>query len=180
MEEDSSLGLTRSGVLRLRLPNDPANIGSWQEALEPELAGVGDLPPPIDDRRTERLVTWIRCFRPNTGSTTPLPNPVVAWVDVNVVDVEQAVTAQPEIIGNGTGRPSQVFRLSHTPVLADSLVIEVREPEPVGWVKWRSVEDFAGSGSSDPDYVLDRASGEVSFGDGVRGACRAWGKPFAQ
>ena len=37
------------------------------------------------------------------------------------------------------------------------------------WVRWSRVDDFFGSGPRDRHYVLDGASGELIFGDGING-----------
>ncbi|MEW6211741.1 MAG: putative baseplate assembly protein, partial [Acidobacteriota bacterium] len=57
------------------------------------------------------------------------------------VDMEQAVT----IIRDATGRPREI------------------------WVRWHEVSDFYGSGPRDRHYVLDHLTGEIRFGDGLRG-----------
>jgi predicted phage baseplate assembly protein len=81
--------------------------------------------------------------------------------------VEQAVTAQPEVLGNGTGRPGQVVTLAHAPVIDGSLYLEVREP--AGWLRWEQVDSLGASSPGDPRFVLDPSSGEIRFGDGIRG-----------
>lgn len=170
VEADGTAGLTRSGVWRLRLPLSVDDLGTWDESsgLDPELLGVGALPPLLEDEKLAgRVVAWLRCFRPKPAEGESLPQPSVRWVDVNAVEVEQAVTAQPELLGYGTGRPAQVVRLAQVPVLGDSLLLEVNEPG--GWVTWRRVEHFAGSRADDPHYVLEPVTGEVRFGDGIRG-----------
>lgn len=171
VEHDGTAGLSRTGVFRLRLPGDASAFGTWSLAgLDEALEGAGDLPPLVEDSAlAARIVTWIRAFRPKPAGAgaTELPQPVVTWVGVNVVPVEQAVTAPPELLGNGTGRPAQSLRLAHAPVLAETAYIEVREPS--GWVAWQRVEHFGASEPGDPHYVLDPVAGEVRFGDGIRG-----------
>lgn len=190
VEGDSTAGLSRSGVWRLRLPQSDAAFGTW-DGIDAALAGAADLPPPLDDDQlAARVITWVRCFRPppdagailalladdpcadeKTGTTptltASLPQPVVRWVDVNVVAVEQAVTAAAELLGNGAGRPGQTLKLAHAPVIAGSLYLEVREP--AGWVQWREVDTLGASGPGDPRFVLDPAAGEIRFGDGIHG-----------
>ncbi|WP_437656656.1 putative baseplate assembly protein [Sorangium sp. So ce1182] len=184
------------GTWRFEPPPGGKQPPPSEEVVDPALEGAGDLPPLLDDAALAgRVVTWIRCFRPapaqpaalasgkgkgdgscaeggeadggTTASPARLPQPVVRWVDVNLVEVEQAVTAAPEILGNGVGRAGQALRLANTPVLAGSLFLEVREP--VGWVRWTEVDSLAASAPDDPHFVLDAASGEVRFGDGIRG-----------
>lgn len=170
VEQDGTAGLSRSGVWRLRLPASADAFGTWDGAgLDEALAGAGDLPPLVDDDKlAARIVTWIRCFRPRGAADgAELPQPVVRWADVNLAPVEQAVTAAPELLGNGSGRPEQALRLSHAPVLGDTVYLEVREPS--GWVAWQRVDHFGASGPGDPHYALDPVTGEIRFGDGVRG-----------
>ncbi len=177
VEGDTTAGLAQTGVWRLRMPQTatPFPFGNWQfgttdptTQLDPALEGADDLPPLLDDDKVAaRLITWIRCFRPQPASGTQLPQPVVRWVDVNTVAVLQAVTAAPEILGNGTGRPGQIVNVTRPPVIDGSLYVELFEP--VGWVPWQPVTDFAAYGPGDPVYRLDPAAGAVSFGDGIHG-----------
>ena len=44
------------------------------------------------------------------------------------------------------------------------------------WVRWRRVNRFTASESSDRHYVLDRATGKLMFGDGVNGLVPSAGK----
>lgn len=165
VEEDTTGGFASSGVWRLRLPQDPASFGVWRadDLGSASLLGAGDLPPLLDDERlATRVITWVRCFRESSP-----PALAVRWVDVNVVAVEQAVTAKPEALGKATGRPGQAVRVAHVPVLEGSLALEVREPE--GWVAWQVVDGFGASGPLDRRCVLEPSSGEVRFGDGIRG-----------
>src|SRR5207244_5970818 len=43
------------------------------------------------------------------------------------------------------------------------------------WVRWHEVPDFYGSGPRDRHYVLDHLTGEVRFGDGLRGVIQPAG-----
>ncbi len=70
------------------------------------------------------------------------------------------------------------MRLSQTPILAGSVVIEV-DDDPGGDVfgtaagsasRWTEVASLAGYGADDRVFVVDHATGEVTFGDGVTGA----------
>lgn len=204
VEGDTTVGLTTSGVWRLRLPHDAASFGAWTAAdfKDASLLGAGDLPPVLDDDKlAARVITWIRGFRPRPVPSMPvavaptapaavspdpifpcsgaiaapgdllvaeeLPQPVVRWVDINLVAVEQAVTAASEILGNGTGRPAQALRVTHTPVIDQSLYLEIREPS--GWVQWQPMDSFGASGPGDPHYVIDPSAGEIRFGDGIHG-----------
>jgi predicted phage baseplate assembly protein len=91
---------------------------------------------------------------------------------------EQTTTVDDELLGSSTGEPGQRFRFARPPVLPGELV-EVREPgspvEPETWTAWTEVVDFYGSGPFDRHYVLDRATGDLAFGDGRAGAIPAQG-----
>lgn len=163
VEDDTTGGALRGGVVRLRLPA-AADIGTW--ALTDEegrpVDGMGELPPAVDDDATnDRVVAWLRLRR--AGG----PPRSLRHVDVNVVEVEHAASRATELLGNGNARAGQVVRLSKAPVLPDSLVLEVREN--AGWVVWTRVDDLSGSRGDDPHFVLDATTGEVRFGDGVNG-----------
>lgn len=160
VECDGTLGLLQSGVVRLRLP--PAADFGCPQVAEADLEGIGDLPPRLEDADLlRRAITWIRVFRPKE------PHPAIRWVGVNAVLVEQAVTQEREILGTGTGRPAQQVRLAHGDVLDRTLILAtVRDGARVPWIERK---DFASSSAIDPHFVLDRASGVVTFGDGIRG-----------
>ncbi len=121
---------------------------------------------------------------------------LLSGVFLNAVRVVQATTLRGELLGSSSGRKNQVFRLSRRPVFAGQR-IEVREPErpsaeeeaditaeegkeaiqtidgPDGarqiWVRWHEVKSLNRSGSRSRHYTIDRITGEVRFGDGVRG-----------
>lgn len=163
---DTTSGLSRSGVVRLQLPDSSAPVGTWVIADEDEQTypGVGEQPPSFDDPKLEaRILFWLRARRTKPGAL-----PQVVWVDTNVVPAEQAITAPPEVVGHGTSQPGQTLRLSRSPVIAASLVLEVYEPA-TGWTAWTRVDDLAASGPTDSHYALDTTIGELRFGDGLQG-----------
>src|SRR5207249_10631058 len=61
-EGDTTRGLTQQGVVRLRLPRDPASFGDFTIADQNQ-AGTRDLPPVLDDTRAAKLLFWLRAFR---------------------------------------------------------------------------------------------------------------------
>lgn len=168
---DQTDNLGRRGTVRLRLPDAKPGgepFGDWTadsfSPPDPDLLGVGDLPPRIDDDKlAPRVLGWIRVARADT-THPPLR---VSWIDVNIVRVEQAVTAAAELLGYGDGRTAQSQTLAHTPVLVDSEQVQVFGP--LGWENWQRVDDIALAGPDDPFYVLDAADGSITFGDGVHG-----------
>lgn len=95
--------------------------------------------------------------------------------------VTQSASGAVEVIGSSTGEPNQSFTLARSPLIVDSLVVEVNEGG-AGWVKWDRRESLLYNDDGDgrpslstPEsrhyYVQfdeeDRAS--VRFGDGVYG-----------
>jgi hypothetical protein len=169
---DSTEGLTRNGTVRLRLPEPKPDgglsFGDWTaDSFEPadsDLLGVGPLPPRLDDeKKAVRVLAWIRVSRRD-----PTHPPIrLRWADANVVTVEQALTASPELLGYGDARTAQEVRLANTPVIAGSEQVQVRGVR--GWENWQPVEDLAEAGPDDPFYRLDPAGGTITFGDGVHG-----------
>jgi predicted phage baseplate assembly protein len=94
--------------------------------------------------------------------------PRILAIRTNTVGVIQAETSRDEVLGGSTGEPNQTFRLVHSPVLLDSLTVEV--DEGTGFSAWKRVDDFFSSGPRHQVFVLNATTGEVRFGDGVHGA----------
>jgi baseplate J-like protein len=161
VEADSTAGLSREGVVRLRLPAKGDLAGPF--ALpDPEQAGTGELPPPLDDETEPKVLFWLRAFRPD-GSRFGK----VLWVGANAGMAEQTKTARPEFLGTGDAQPGQEMALVHRPVIAGSLVLEVEGPD--GWVRWHEVDGFHASQEDDRCFVLDSEAGRVRFGNGLQG-----------
>lgn len=160
-EADTTRGLTQEGVVRLRLPKDPATFGDFTIA-DPNQAGTRDLPPVLDDTRAAQLLFWIRAFRKDGtrfGS--------VAYVVANAAQIWESRKANPEFLGTGTGQPDQQYPLVNKPVLDGTLVVQVEEPS--GWVQWNLVDGFYASAPDSKDFTVDLEAGVVSFGNGVQG-----------
>jgi len=158
---DTTRGVSQEGVLRLKLPRKPEDFGLF-EVEDPDAKGTRSLPPALDDDSEEKLLFWLRAFRPD-GSRFGK----VRFVGVNATQVVHAKKARPEFLGVGNGQPKQQFRLVYRPVLEGSLVLEVEELD--GWREWQAVDGFHASDSDDRHYVLDCESGTVSFGNGMQG-----------
>ncbi|MFB6247927.1 MAG: putative baseplate assembly protein [Salinibacter sp.] len=170
-------------MVHLTLPG-PDALRPWTD-LEPTEAGTGSYPPSLKDTNVKsRLITWIR-IQPEAAAGTSkssLPSSF-SHVGVNGAYVEQRTRVQNEFLGTGTGDPDQEVQLANTPVLPESLEVTV------GGEQWSKIDDLVaappevprgnprrapgqGSGpSGDPRvYTLDRMSGTIKFGDGLRGA----------
>lgn len=122
-------------------------------------------------------------------------SPLLSGVFVNTVEAMQARTVRNEILGSSTGTENQRFRFQQLPVLegeevrvrevltdeerkqliaaeGEDAVFQVRDQEGrilETWVRWKEVIEFFAADSGSRYYRLDRASGELAFGDGVRG-----------
>ncbi|KAF0956734.1 MULTISPECIES: putative baseplate assembly protein [Rhodococcus] len=163
---DTTAGLTRPGVVRLRLPEDLTDIGVY-EPTSPDALGAGDQPPLVEDPELRQLlVAWLRVYRPKGGVL-----PAIEWLDTNVSRVEQASSARAEFLGTGTGEPDQRRRLVHPNVVGE-VELDVEELGAGRWVAWTQVENFRSSTVDDRHFLVDREAGTVSCGDGRRG--RVW------
>lgn len=163
---DTTAGLTRPGVVRLRLPADLSDIGIY-EPDDPDALGAGDQPPLVEDPGIRQdLLAWLRAYRPKGGDL-----PAVEWVEANVSRVEQALSARAEFLGTGTGEPNQTRALVHPQVLGE-VELEVEELGAGRWIRWTQREDLRSSSVDDRHFVLDREAGTVTCGDGRRG--RVW------
>jgi predicted phage baseplate assembly protein len=107
---------------------------------------------------------WIRARL--TGAQYDVA-PRLAAILTNTVSATQAQTITGEVLGGSDGTPHQTFRVSFTPVLAGTLVVEVDEGS--GPVRWLEVEDLAASSPDDPAFTPDRATGAIAFGDNEHG-----------
>ncbi|ARA94267.1 putative baseplate assembly protein [Rhodothermaceae bacterium RA] len=177
--------LEEPNIVELTLPG-AADLRTWsgQDPLED---GVGNFPPSLEDSDVAaRLITWIR-IRPGDarGTTRSRLSARLSYVGINAARVVQEARVTNEIAGEGTGEPDQVVALVNTPVIPDSVRLTVNG-EP-----WTRIDDLAAAGPEVPRrnprwtpgvqpgpadaasakvYTLDRESGEIRFGDGLRGA----------
>jgi predicted phage baseplate assembly protein len=174
--------LAEPGLVQLPLPG-AAELRLWED-LDPSEAGVGDFPPAVEGDDQDRIVTWIRVRPSGQGGQGAQASVRLAWVGINAALARQRSHVTREIVARGTGEPDQTFRLANTPVLPETLTLEV-DGEP-----WRRVDDLIDAG---PEvqigeaqrapvgygpagravvkaYTVDRESGEGRFGDGLHGA----------
>jgi hypothetical protein len=158
---DTTGGLRQEGVVRLELPDSLDDAGAFVPP-DPDAAGSGDLPPPLDDDKEARVLFWLRAYRRDESRVGK-----VLWVGANATEVEQLRRARTQFLGTGTGTADQRFKVIHTPVAPGSLVLEVEDAD--GWQKWTDVDAFHASGEQDRHFVLDPDAGEVRFGNTVQG-----------
>ena len=161
-EGDTTRGLSQQGVVQLRLPNDPTEIGI-PDPGDDYLAGTGNFPPPLDDEQQKNLICWLRASR--RSNARPIGR--VLYVGINATEVDQARTAKTEFLGVATGDAGQTYPLVHHPVLPNTAKVQVEEDGR--WVDWDEVDGFESSTGDSRHYVLDAEAGAVRFGNGVRG-----------
>jgi hypothetical protein len=119
-------------------------------------------------------------------------------IDANAVWATQTQTINNEVLGSGTGQPSQSFFAARPPVLGGE-VLQVRELDGARaaielpilarqvpstnlnvvtdsqgrirevWVIWQEQPNLDLSGPNDRHYVLERTQGRFLFGDGTHG-----------
>jgi len=152
LEGDETGGLRRQGIVRLRVQG----MGNFA-VVDDDMLGAGDLPPRLDEEQEPLVLFWLRAFRHDNRDFDS-----VRFIDVNVTDCQQAVTARPEYLGAGDGQPDQQVFVNHAPVLADSLQVDVEEAG--GWRTWQQVDGFHTSRDDDRHYQLDAVTGAVRFG----------------
>ncbi|HEX8499330.1 MAG TPA: putative baseplate assembly protein [Pyrinomonadaceae bacterium] len=171
--------LDEPGVVQVVLPA-ASDLRLW-ENIDPLEAGVGDLPPALEDTNlSERVITWLR-IRSSAATRAG-----VLWVGVNAAPVSQRSHVSNEQLPAGTAEPDQVVTLSNTPVTAGSLRLSVTAQGRTS--EWKEIDDLLSAGPevpvpdsrlapgspAPPDqpsevFTLDRESGQIRFGDGLRG-----------
>ena len=176
------------GIVDISLPGEGA-LALWNN-IDPLEAGVGGLPPAIEDAAVDaRVITWIR-LTPSTATEAQF-----LWMGINTVAIAQQATVLNEVLPNGTGEPDQVARLALAPVLPQTVRVTVTSV--LGeTTAWKEIDDLS---AAPPEIrVLDRRhppgqrlapatdssaaraaahvfalnpeSGEIRFGDGAHGA----------
>lgn len=170
---------SQPGVIDVALPAK-SGLDLWNN-IDPLEAGVGLLPPSLDDSSlNDRLITWLR-IRPS--ATTPAQ---FLWLGINCAPVTQQEHITAELLPAGTGEPDQVVTLAQSPVLQNSVAITVTTVQ--GVTQWNPVSDLflAGPEVPVPDlrlppgsptppaaesklFLVDAEAGQITFGDGAHG-----------
>lgn len=171
--------LAGPGVVEIPLP-PAAEIDTWRD-LDPLEAGVGDFPPAIDDSAlADRVLTWLRVVPSASAQARFL------WAGVNAVRIEQRVPVTNELLGEGDGRPDQVFKLARSGVVPGSVRLDVLHAGTRQ--QWQAIDDLMAAGPEvrerDPQrapgqvwsdarpsevFVVDAEAGTLRCGDGLRG-----------
>lgn len=164
VEDDRTRGMTEEGTLRLILPRaamvaaPPNDIGTEVDA------GVGDLPPRIDDPAlAARLVCWVRLKADDPAATLPL-----SWIGINAVTADQRESFGNVLVGTATGQAGMRFDLPARNADLSTLTVSVLEAGK-GFQRWEPVDDLGGAGRDDRCYEVDAEAGQILFGDGLTG-----------
>jgi uncharacterized phage protein gp47/JayE len=99
------------------------------------------------------------------------------WVYENL-PVRHSRPVVDEILGSSTGEPNQSFRLAQSPIIPESLIVQVNDGS--GWVEWQQRENFlyytessglaTVSTAESQDYIIQTDENDqtfILFGDGV-------------
>jgi predicted phage baseplate assembly protein len=160
---DDTAGLRSSGAVRLRVPR------TWTPGRPPATRPG----PPLRWLRLQVVTgTFAEALPPVSGLRL---NMVSATAARTVLD-EPLEPIQDPVATSTTAR--RRFRLSQVPILAGTVVIEVDDDPATDLfgtaadsaTQWQEVASLAGFGPDARVFVVDYATGEVTFGDGVTGA----------
>ena len=163
--EPGTVEITLPGADELRLWNN----------LDPFEAGVGDLPPAIDDSALAgQLVTWVR-VRASAAAAVKL-----RWAGINAVAVRQFESIRAERLADGDGTPDQIRQLAKAPVLDGSVALVSVGPDGTE-TAWSAIDDLLAAapevpipGSSQPlapatSFRVDAEAGVITIGEGLAG-----------
>lgn len=171
--------LATPGVIQLPLPA-AGELRLWS-GLDPLEAGVGDLPPALQDAAlSDRLITWLRVRA--TGAARAR----VLWTGINAAPVQQRERVIGEPLADGDGTPDQTRRLSRPPVLQGSVTVLTQSG--TDRLAWSEIDDLMAAGpevavpnnrlppGTPPPppaptevFVVDHEAGVLTFGDGLHG-----------
>lgn len=177
--------LSKPDIVQLTLP-DAQVLGIWRD-LDPLEAGVGDLPPMLEDSAlANRVVTWLRIRA--TGAARAR----ILWAGINAVPVSQRERVTFERLADGDGTPDQTRRLSRAPVLKGTVKLHTRSATE--HVDWYEIDDLLAAQPEVPVvdthaaptakalpaemqrnnqqvnvFQVDHEAGVLTFGDGLRG-----------
>ncbi|HZY58307.1 MAG TPA: putative baseplate assembly protein, partial [Candidatus Binataceae bacterium] len=156
---DETAGLTNGGIVELQVPLQ------WRPGRPDGLIGDAQL-------------RWLR-LRIVHG--TYRQSPILTFVKLNMVRATAVQTIHDEVLDSVSKGNGAMMQLSQAPVLPGTLILEVDEggletsiPTAAAGGSgpvhiWTQVDDLALFGPDDEVYVLDAATGQLSFGDGQHG-----------
>jgi predicted phage baseplate assembly protein len=145
---DASVAFTREGDVRVAGP--PLGVRAF--------ADVG---------AEKQALYWLRC-RLLSGAYPDDAVPRLTAIEANSIGATAWRSVPGELLGTSSGRPDLTVHLANVSVDAETFVLEVTTGSSAPAV-WRRKDDLFASGPRDPDFVLDVATGAITFGDGSRG-----------
>ena len=181
--------LAAPGIVEITLPADESQLQLWNN-LDPLEAGVGDLPPALDDTTlNERVITWLR-IRPaqRDSRNSAAVRAMIRWVGINATGITQRAHIANELLPRGSGEPDQSVTLAKRPVVPGSVQLTITANGKTE--SWHEVDDLF---SADPEvpvpdlrqppgtpplkqrpdrvnvFTCDAEAGEIRFGDGLHG-----------
>jgi predicted phage baseplate assembly protein len=114
------------------------------------------------------------------------------WIGINAATVLQRTKVLNEVLGEGTGEPDQVLKISRPPIVPHSVRLYVTNGDLTD--EWTEIDDLLAAGAevSKPDlrqppgakpgnpqsakvFTVNAESGEIRFGDGEHGERPALG-----
>ncbi|MBL0731332.1 MAG: putative baseplate assembly protein [Desulfosarcina sp.] len=130
-------------------------------------------------------------------------SPKAKGIYINTTFATQAESIEDEILGSSDVSANQKFQFTKAPVITEKIWVNeiatlsgkekksIMEENGKGsileskdetgkttdvWVRWEAVEDFFESAPKSRHYVVERATGEAKFGDGVHGMIPPFGR----
>ena len=145
-------------------PNPGAVSTDRWAAIEPKFTAA----MPLSGGTLRRLV-WLRAVL----TDAKIKPATIRELRFNTVPATQAATKQDERIDQSNGRPGQSFKLQKTPVLIDPLTgepsLQLDLTDAQGTATWTRVDSLFARGPDSQVYLLDPATGTITFGDGRTG-----------
>ena len=89
--------------------------------------------------------------------------PRIKTIQLNTVSATAVITVGSEYLEKSSGLPDQTFLTTNKPILYRSQKVYVDSHE------WEEADDFDASTPYDTHYILNRADGEIIFGNGIHG-----------
>lgn len=150
---------------------------------------------PLDFSARSRFGNYLFWIKGSLAKGEYEEPPILDGIYPNTVWALQAGTIKEEILGSSDGKVNQKFSFFKFPVLQGEeirvceILSEEEKQEILAssgkdaiketkdekgkvietWILWKEMPDFFDSKPKDRHYTLDRAAGELQFGDGVNG-----------
>ena len=175
----------RRNLILNGMTNKEMSLSEWAENVKYKKA---------DDRG----LFWLRCTLVKSDYEIPpridaiIPNTVSAsfgeTIDESLIRINDNSVEDERLDGGSVekdasnGLPNQIFKIEqetrgfnyrkHLPIIEVISIYTIVAGDDVQWkycVKWHEVSDLNASSPFDYHYILNRAEGEVTFGNGERG-----------